>query len=539
MTESTSLFLRHENRTAFSASRKRQLPVTIVTGFLGSGKTTLMNHILSNRQDLKIAAAVNDFAALNIDKDLISVGSSTDANNSSHQANPNDDGVIELTNGCVCCSLKDNLQDVLWKLLQFDERSSNGDIDYLLIETSGVTDPKDLISLMDRKYGKMTRIRLDSIVVVVDSDLLLSSLQPNDDSTSSPSLGVTFESQLKCADVVLLNKKDLLSEEGQAIVEKYVRVQAPLAQVHHCRYSKVGLPLLLDVQAVYSECAVIAREKPQAAYTLSATGGQHRTAAGTTKKTNSGDGTAVAHIDEDLFNSFTFESEKAFDLGGFQQALYKYFPVQVVRMKGMISFEEDSLFHGVHADGITTPSRRPRYVFHMSGRRRFDYSVVGSAVESTPGTRNQLIVIGRGLDEKKFRQRLDDILAPQSPADPLSALRRSDKVATAIRSIISGDHRFHCKSANETSALCSRCSRSGVAAGSEKVATPCRCDNVIIFRLVGPNRVAGREMTPRDISRTYGIEPNRMNDDLMRTVNNSGDCVFVTWYVVHGCADDE
>ena len=122
---------------------------------------------------------------------------------------------MALSNGCLCCSLSDSLQSTVWKLLQgdysdFEERSFD-EIDYLVIETSGITDPLALIELLERKYGKMTRVRLDSVVTVMDTDAIYSELQASKESRTIKS--EIAMNQLRCADVVLLNKKDIVTED--------------------------------------------------------------------------------------------------------------------------------------------------------------------------------------------------------------------------------------------------------------------------------------------------------------------------------------
>ncbi|NJO51888.1 MAG: GTP-binding protein, partial [Leptolyngbyaceae cyanobacterium RM2_2_4] len=100
---------------------KRGMPVTIITGFLGSGKTTLLNHILNNRQDLKVAILVNEFGDINIDSQLLV---------------SMDEDMLELSNGCICCTINDGLVDAVYNVLERDDR-----VDYMVIETTGVADP--------------------------------------------------------------------------------------------------------------------------------------------------------------------------------------------------------------------------------------------------------------------------------------------------------------------------------------------------------------------------------------------------------------
>ncbi|NJO77009.1 MAG: GTP-binding protein, partial [Leptolyngbyaceae cyanobacterium RM1_406_9] len=128
---------------------KRGMPVTIITGFLGSGKTTLLNHILNNRQDLKVAILVNEFGDINIDSQLLV---------------SMDEDMVELSNGCICCTINDGLVDAVYNVLERDER-----VDYMVIETTGVADPLPIIlTFLGTELRDLTR--LDSIVTVVDSE---------------------------------------------------------------------------------------------------------------------------------------------------------------------------------------------------------------------------------------------------------------------------------------------------------------------------------------------------------------------------------
>ena len=157
--------MRHENRRMNRSSKI--LPVTLVTGFLGSGKTTLLRKLLPQQGlGFRLGAVVNDFAELNVDADIvrrIGVPSSQ---------------VVELTNGCICCNLAADLKQAVWRMLQSAEGSGSGsatpaDVEYLLVETSGITDPMSIIATLEEAFGKMTRVRLESVVTVVDIDKLL------------------------------------------------------------------------------------------------------------------------------------------------------------------------------------------------------------------------------------------------------------------------------------------------------------------------------------------------------------------------------
>ena len=159
---------------------KRGMPVTIITGFLGSGKTTLLNHILSNQQGIKTAVLVNEFGEIGIDNELII---NTDEDNT----------MVELSNGCVCCTINEDLVNAVYKVLERPEK-----VDYMVVETTGLADPLPVaLTFLSTELRDMTR--LDSIVTLVDcanfSLDLFNSQAAN--------------SQIVYGDIIVLNKTDL------------------------------------------------------------------------------------------------------------------------------------------------------------------------------------------------------------------------------------------------------------------------------------------------------------------------------------------
>ncbi len=171
---------------AISAPTKRMddskhgLPVTIITGFLGSGKTTLLNHILTNQEGLKTAVLVNEFGEIGIDNDLL--------------VTMGDDTMVELSNGCICCTINNDLLEAVYKVLERKDK-----IDYLVVETTGLADPLPVaLTFLGTELRDLTR--LDSIVTLVDSenysvDLFNSQAAHN---------------QIAYGDIILLNKTDLV-----------------------------------------------------------------------------------------------------------------------------------------------------------------------------------------------------------------------------------------------------------------------------------------------------------------------------------------
>ena len=161
------------------ASGALRLPVTIITGFLGSGKTTLLNHILTSQHGLKIAVIVNEIGEIGIDAELIvSAG----------------EGIMELSNGCICCSMNNDLVDRIFQVLERREP-----VDYLIVETTGLADPLPIILTFLRSEFR-NRVRIDSVITLADAENF--SLDFFD--------GLAAYNQFRYADVVLLNKCDLV-----------------------------------------------------------------------------------------------------------------------------------------------------------------------------------------------------------------------------------------------------------------------------------------------------------------------------------------
>ncbi len=171
---------------------KQGMPVTIITGFLGSGKTTLLNYILQNCQDLKVAVLVNEFGDINIDSQLlVSV----------------DENMMELTNGCICCTINDGLLDAVYSVLERNDR-----IDYLIVETTGIADPLPIaLTFLGTELRDLTR--LDAILTLVDAETFT-----EDHFESDAALN-----QISYGDIILLNKTDLVPEKKVNELEHIIR----------------------------------------------------------------------------------------------------------------------------------------------------------------------------------------------------------------------------------------------------------------------------------------------------------------------------
>jgi G3E family GTPase len=192
------------------------VPILLVTGFLGAGKTTVVNHLLAQAEGRRIAAVVNDFGAINIDAELIAGAS---------------DGVVSLANGCICCSLEGDLLRTLATLLRRDPKP-----EVIVIETSGVADPADIVrNLMDPVIFR--EAPLETVVCVVDATMPATKL-----------LDALLRSQLRAADIVALSKVDLVDAETRAQLRDAVRAVRPAAVVVDAPHGEVPTALLFPAE---------------------------------------------------------------------------------------------------------------------------------------------------------------------------------------------------------------------------------------------------------------------------------------------------
>jgi G3E family GTPase len=193
-----------------------QIPVTVLTGYLGAGKTTLLNRILSEKHGKKYAVVINEFGELGVDNDLV-----IDA----------DEEVFEMNNGCICCTVRGDLIRIVNQLVK-----RKGQLDGIIIETTGLADPSPVAQTFFVDDQVKTRSRLDAIITVVDAKHLLARLEDSHEA----------EEQVAFADVIVLNKTDLVTPEELAVVEDRIRSINRSARILHAEKANVPLSELLD-----------------------------------------------------------------------------------------------------------------------------------------------------------------------------------------------------------------------------------------------------------------------------------------------------
>lgn len=412
--------------------KKKEIPVLLLTGYLGSGKTTLLNRILNNQKGIRFAVIVNDIGEVNIDAELIAKGGIV---------GQDDQSLVALQNGCICCTLSSDL------MRQLTDLADSGNFDYIVIEASGICEPEPIaqtiysMSQMAARGMKAAPVRLDCIATVVDALRLRDEFEAGEkldrSSIEEEDIENLIIQQIEFCDIILLNKISEVSEEEARRIKKVIRALQPKAEIIECDYCDVPLDRLInthrfDFENVATSATWVAEiEKPLDALEADDHKHHHDHEHEHEHEDHSHcdheHGVCHCHhhhhhgeseAEEYGISTFVYFARRPFSLNKFDWFCAKNWPKSVIRAKGICYFKEN-------------PDMS--YLFESAGRQQQlkeagrwyatapeeDLSIL---LANEPGLKrdwdpeygdrmDKIVFIGRNMDKEAIIKALNDCLA--------------------------------------------------------------------------------------------------------------------------------
>ncbi len=377
---------------------EKKLPVTVLSGFLGAGKTSLLNHVLHNKEGLKVAVIVNDMSEVNVDAELVK---------SENTLSRTEEKLVEMSNGCICCTLREDL------MVEVERLAHENRFDYLLIESTGISEPVPVaqtFSFVDEENNiDLSRFSyVDTMVTVVDafnffkdfgSPETLMDRDLTDMEGDYRTIVNLLTDQIEFANVIVLNKTDLVSEEHLGILRATIAKLNPSARIITSHFGKVSPAEVLNTGLFNFE------EAEQSAGWI-----EELKKDGHTPET-----------EEYGISSFVYRSRKPFDPERFLHYIQQGFPNSIIRSKGLFwiaSRPEQALIWGQAGGSLRTDGagvwwssmpfqKRAEYLAFLENQEQIE-----SGWDKTFGDRkNEIVFIGQDMDEAVIRADLDACLA--------------------------------------------------------------------------------------------------------------------------------
>lgn len=402
---------------------KKNVPVLLLTGYLGSGKTTLLNRILANKRGIRFAVIVNDIGEVNIDASLIAKEGVV--------GKKDEQDLVALQNGCICCTLKMDLIKQLCELVATDN------FDYIVIEASGICEPEPIAQTIDSIPGLISKYHhgalpeLDCIVTVVDALRLLDEFNCGDALTKNDIDEEDIENliieQIEFCNIILLNKISEVTDEEAAHIKAIIRAIQPKAEIIECDYCDVDLSKLLDTHMfnfnkVSNSAAWVkhldaapTEDEEREAHELEHHHEHHHEHEHEHHHHHHDD---EGEAEEYGIQTFVYYRRQPFDLGKFDHYLAKNFPKSIIRTKGVIYFSHN---------------RDMSYLFEQAGKQKklteagywfatAPEEELQQFMKTEPGLARdwdekygdrmiKIVIIGRKMDKEAITAALDACLA--------------------------------------------------------------------------------------------------------------------------------